>query len=195
LEFLEQGTGPVRQLLERLGKIAPGYRAVGCTPIEYLDRLGLLGPRTLLIHAQHLRGDDEARIARALVPVVVCPGTIEWFGRPSPPVPELLANGATVALGTDSLLSNRELSMPGEMARLRGRFPTLAAAKVLAMATSAGRKALGIPPGRADVVLVPALGSADATLEALTRNELPVLATIAGGNLLHCDPSLEWRPA
>jgi hypothetical protein len=57
--------------------------------------LGLLGPRTLLIHAQHLRGDDEARIARALVPVVVCPGTIEWFGRPSPPVPELLANGAT----------------------------------------------------------------------------------------------------
>ena len=85
------------------------------------------------------------------------------------PVPQLLARGVNVALGTDGCASNNNLDLFGEMDccaklhKVAAMDPTvLPAAEVLAMATRNGAKALGWPgqigelaPGRlADCIVV-----------------------------------------
>jgi len=85
------------------------------------------------------------------------------------PVPDLLARGVTVGLGTDGAASNNDLSLWGEMrsAALVHKVNTLdptaiSAYEALKMATSLGARALGlgdrlgtIQPGKkADLVMV-----------------------------------------
>ena len=87
------------------GWIAECRRSHGCTPTEYLDRCGILGPRMTLAHCLGI-GDDEARlIAERGASVVMCPTAavkggagMTHHGR----LPELLEFGATVGLGTDA---------------------------------------------------------------------------------------------
>jgi len=145
VQFLTEGRGSFRGLLERLGKLPPGFEPPRVSPVRWLDSLGVLGPNLLLAHAHHVDADDIGRIARAGSPVVVCPGTVEYFGRTPPPVSKLLAAGVKVALGTDSLASNTALDVFGEMRRMRSLCPDLDSAAVLRAATDAGGNALGLP--------------------------------------------------
>ena len=77
----------------------------GCTPTEYLDRIGILTPRLTLAHCLGI-GDEEARlIGERGAAVVMCPTAavkggagMTRHGR----LPELLEAGATVGLGTDA---------------------------------------------------------------------------------------------
>lgn len=178
VRFLRDGKGPFRELLEGLGKIPAGFRAPGLSPVQWLDRAKVLGPRTSLIHAQHIEKEDVATIARRGSPIVVCPGTIRYFRRRPPPVPTWLDLGIPVALGTDSLSSNTELSMRAEMAQARSMWPELSPAVVLAMATLHGQRALcgqGSPGlrrgGAASFVAVPCEGDTHECMEAFTANE------------------------
>lgn len=175
-QFLRTGRGPFRNLLQRLGKLSAGFRAPGVGAVEWLDGLGMLGPRTTLIHAQCIDRRDAERVAARRSPVVVCPGTIHYFRRPPPPVEQWLAAGIRVALGTDSRASNTGLSMRGEMALARRLWPALDGEQVLAMASSHGGAALGRPSlgrigvGRAaDLVEYSMPDSAMECIDAFTR--------------------------
>ncbi len=145
VEFCEKGTGSFRDLLQALGKLPPEFEAPGCSPLGQLDRLGVLGPRTLLIHMQELRPGDLEILERAESPVVLCPGTITYFGRPAPSYDAFREAGVPCALGTDSLASNEELDMFGEMARFRRMFADVEGVEILQLGTSSGGRALGIP--------------------------------------------------
>jgi len=160
-EFLRRGRGPFRDLLQQLGRLPDGFRAPGIGAVRWLERLGVLAPTTLLVHCQELERGDVARIAGAGAPVVVCPGTIDWFDRTPPPVPRWLRAGIPVALGTDSRASNDAWSMRHELRRAAALWPDLAPSELLAMATTAGGRALRLPGlgrlrrgGRADFVAV-----------------------------------------
>src|SRR5215813_5140302 len=84
------------------------------SPTEYLEALGVLGPRTLLAHALGL---DEAEIdcvARTGTAITMCPVTaakgargVGEHGR----MPELLARGVRVALGCDSPNNSNHLDL------------------------------------------------------------------------------------
>ncbi|HEB52857.1 MAG TPA: hypothetical protein ENI87_06355, partial [bacterium] len=164
-EFLHTGGGPFRDLLARLGKLPDGHRAPGTGAVRWLQRLAVLGPRSLLVHCQELERGDAARIAAAGACVVVCPGTIEYFGRTPPDVPAWLARGIPVALGTDSRASNTALSLRQELTRAAVMWPTLSPTQLFAMATIHGGRALSGPfgrlrrGGRADLIAVPARDS------------------------------------
>ena len=146
VQLLRDGTGPFRALLESLGRWPAGWRAPGVSPVAYLHRLGLLSNRKVsLVHCQELDDDDLDILAASAVVVVVCPGTVSWFRRSPPRVPELLGRGVRVALGSDSSASNDDVSMLAAMAGARRLWPSLSAETVLAMATSAGARALGLP--------------------------------------------------
>lgn len=140
--FLREGTGPFRDLLERLGRLPRGWSPPRMGAIRWLQSLGMLGPRTLLVHCQELERGDAARIAEHGSPIVVCPGTIEYFGRSSPPVSDWLRRGIRVALGTDSRASNRAMSMRAELALAARLWPGLSPEQVFAMATEHGSHAL-----------------------------------------------------
>ncbi len=187
-EFLRAGTGPFRELLERLGRLPEGFRPPRVGAVRWLERLGVLGPRTQLVHCQELERGDIARIARSGASIVVCPGTISWFGRTPPPVPRWLAAGIPVGLGTDSRASNREWSMRAELALAARWWPELSPARRLAMATTYGAAAIGRQGlarlrrgGRADFVVVRSDGDVGAAMERFVGGASAPLAVVAGG--------------
>ncbi|MHC4515976.1 MAG: amidohydrolase family protein [Planctomycetota bacterium] len=145
VEFLHRGRGPFRDLLAELGRLPPAFRAPGKGPVAFLDALGLLSPRSLLVHAQHVSAAETKLIRRRGAPVVVCPGTIRYFRRRPPPVARWLREGICVALGTDSRASNETLSLRSELAVARALWPELSAETLLAMATCNGGRALSRP--------------------------------------------------
>ena len=154
---------------ETAAEVAQVQARYGKTPVELLDELGLLGPRTLLAHGVHLRDDEIALLAERDTAVVHCPESNLKLGSGIARIPALLAAGVTVGLGTDGAASNNDLDMWGEMhtAALLHKGvhedPTvLSAQDMLKMATSGSAHALGLQdeigslePGKlADLIVV-----------------------------------------
>lgn len=188
-QFLRTGKGPFADLLHRLGRLPEGFVPPGVGAVRWLERLGLLRAGTLLVHGQELERGDVPRIAGSGASLVVCPGTIAFFGRTPPPVPRWLAAGIPVALGTDSLASNDGLSMQRELQRAAGFWPELSPPQLLAMATRHGARSLGRPGlgrlvrgGRADFLVLSATGRNDPwqAFEAFLGGE-PLLQVVGAG--------------
>lgn len=187
-QFLRTGRGPFRDLLQQLGRLPPGFRAPGLSAVRWLERLAVLGPRTQLVHCQELERGDAARIATAGASVVVCPGTIDWFGRSPPPVPRWLRAGIPVALGTDSQASNDAWSLRGELQRAAALWPELAPSDLLAMVTTAGGRALHLPRlgrlvrgGRADLIAVHGAHAPERLLERFVHGATRTAFVVAAG--------------
>lgn len=143
IEFLRDGTGEWRQLLEALGVWNPAWTAPACGPVEYLDRLGLVDRHLIAVHGVHFTDDDLARLAAAGATVVTCPRSNRWTGAGVPPIARFYESGVRVAVGTDSLASVEDLNLFAELAEVRRLAPTIPAAAILESATLAGARALG----------------------------------------------------
>jgi len=144
---------------------------LGKRTIEALADTGVLGPGTILHHAIWLSDEEIQLIAKSGASTSHNPESNMKTASGVARVPDLLAAGVAVGLGTDGPASNNNLDMFEEMdtaAKLHKVFrsdPTVMPAKtVFRMATLGGAKALGIDDrvgslevGKlADVVLVDA---------------------------------------
>ena len=166
IQFLRDGTGAWRELLEQLGAWNDGWEPPACGPVEYLDRLGLVTGRLLAVHGTQLTDAELARLAAAGATVVTCPRSNRWTGAGTPPIERFYASGVRVAIGTDSLASVEDLNLFDELAAVRRLAPGVPAARLLESATVAGAAALGfaaefgtIEPGkRADADRRPPAG-------------------------------------
>jgi len=143
VEFIRRGRGGWPDLLKRLGAWDPDWREPGCSPVEYLDRLGFWDERTLAVHAVQASGADLAVLASRGVTVVTCPRSNAWVGAGVPPVEAFYRSGARVAVGTDGLTSVDDLNLFKELAALRRLAPGVNAADLLRSATLSGAEALG----------------------------------------------------
>lgn len=157
----------------------------GRPPIEVLRDTGLLGPGTVLGHGVHLTDADIELVAAAGASVAHCPASNQKLASGFARVPELLAAGVPVALGTDGAASANDLDLWLAM-RLaayplaaRAGVGTVGAGDVLAMATRGGAHAAGAPEigtievgTRADLVVL------DPSSPALTPTYDPV-STVA----------------
>src|SRR5262249_13460163 len=74
----------------------------GCRPIELLERFGVLGPQTTVVHATHANAEEIALLARYHCTTCVCPTTEGDLGDGIAPYAELLEAGIPLAIGTDS---------------------------------------------------------------------------------------------
>ncbi len=141
------------------------------SPTEYLEGLGVLGPRTLLAHALGIDDSEIDCIARTGTAVTMCPVTaakgargVGAHGR----MPELVGRGVRVALGCDSPNNSNHLDMirAMNMAAIqykdaRQDMSQIPAETALELGTRLGAAAMGlgdetgvIAPGRrADLVL------------------------------------------
>jgi cytosine/adenosine deaminase-related metal-dependent hydrolase len=172
LRFLRDGGGPWRSLLERVGAWSAAWSPPDATPVEYLDRLGLVNTRLLAVHGVQLTRPDLERLAAAGATVVTCPRSNVWTGAGDPPVAAFYTAGVRVAVGTDSLASVEDLNLFSELAVMRRLAPDVPAAALLASATLAGAAALGwdreygsIEPGKRAALLsvgLPGLSGASA---------------------------------
>jgi cytosine/adenosine deaminase-related metal-dependent hydrolase len=143
-QLLRDGTGAFKDFLIERDAWEPGWKAPGLTPVEYLDRLGVLTPRTLAVHCVHLDHQDVSRLQARGVTVVTCPRSNQRLGVGKAPVPKLMASGIPVALGTDSLASSPDVDVFTEIAHLRQEHPGLSPAAALRIATLNGARALGL---------------------------------------------------
>ncbi len=143
----------------------------GCTPIELLERAGLLDTGVLIAHATGLVERDLDVLARAGGPVAVAssPRGYLKFGWDTTPVRALAARGIPVGLATDGAASNNTLDVWEAMTltALTQKHATgdprwLTARQALQHATLQSAQALGLgerigslaPGRRADLVLV-----------------------------------------
>lgn len=136
--------------------------------IAHAEGFGVLGPHALLSHSVDLTQADIAALKRTGAHVVHNPSAImSILGRC--PVPELIGEGVTVALGSDAAAPDRGYDMFRHMAQCmhyhRRHFADPAwmpPGKVLEMATIDAARALGLaheigslePGKKADIVLV-----------------------------------------
>ncbi|MHC1791244.1 amidohydrolase family protein [Solidesulfovibrio sp.] len=142
VELLAAGTGAFADLLR--GRLLPGHwSAPGRTPVAEALAQGLLGPRTLAVHAVHLTPDDVAILAGSGATVCLCPRSNARIGVGTADVPALLAAGIPLALGTDSLASNDDLNLWNEVRALFAAHPALPGPAVLAALTAVPARLLG----------------------------------------------------
>ena len=178
------------------------------SPIQYLDRLGFLGPSVLAAHGVWA-SQPEVELLRARgVGIAHNPESNMKLASGVAPVPAYLAAGVPVGLGTDGAASNNDLDMFEAMrlASLLHKVHTgdprvVSAAQALDMATMGGARALGMeraigslePSKRADLIVV-SMASARQTpmydpishLVYTTRGD-DVRTTIVNGKVLMRD--------
>jgi cytosine/adenosine deaminase-related metal-dependent hydrolase len=143
IRFLHDGTGPWRELLERLGAWSGNWVPPGCGPVEYLDRLGMVSDRLVAVHGVNLTAQELARLAAVGAAVVTCPRSNRWTGAGEPSLQRFFDSGVRVALGTDSLASVDDLNLFNEMQAVRQRAPHVPARRILHSATLEGANVLG----------------------------------------------------
>lgn len=166
------------------------------TPLQHLERAGLVRKNLLAIHANYLDEADLGLLATGAVSVVHCPRSHAYFQHRPFRLDKLLEAKVNVCLGTDSLATvakndkqNLELNMFQEMQSLARSNPELSTATVLKMATMNGARALGLA-GKigelsgnafADLIVLPYTGQTSNALDAVVNYSGPVRASMIGG--------------
>jgi 5-methylthioadenosine/S-adenosylhomocysteine deaminase len=143
-------------------------RVHGLQTIQLLERLRLLNGRFLAVHCVHVDEGSMDALASNRSSVIHCPRSNSRLGVGVAPVAKMLRRGMNVALGTDGQGSSdssdffEEMRLAAYLQRSMNRDArTLSPRVLLAMATTNGCSALGLPsvgelaPGkRADFIAV-----------------------------------------
>lgn len=140
------------------------------TPVQYMDRIGFLGPDVIAAHCIWVDATDRKLLAEKGVGCVHNPSSNMMLASGVAPVPEERAAGVAVGLGTDGPAgSNNDLDLMEEMdlaaklQKITKMDPrALGAQAVVEMATIEGAKAVhmekeigSLEPGKkADLILI-----------------------------------------
>lgn len=148
IELLEKGTGFFTEVYERYDV---EWQSPLCSPVEYLDRMGVLSARPLLAHCVRVSESDIERIAASGARIAHCPRSNAKLGHGWAPFEKFLDAGIAVGLGSDSVASNNICDILGEAAlaafAARNRHDSqrfITASDVLRAATLGGAEALDL---------------------------------------------------
>ena len=99
---------------ETAGEVDRSLAQHGVRPLSRLDRLGLVTPRLIGVHAVHLDAGEIDLLAARGASIAHCPHSNLKLASGIAPVSALLAAGIKVGLGTDGSASNNRLDLLGE---------------------------------------------------------------------------------
>ncbi len=166
------------------------------SPVQHLERCGLLGDNLIAAHVNYLRPGDAALLAGRGVSVVHCPRTHIYFHHDSLPLRRLARARVNLCLGTDSLASvsqtrrhPAQLNLFDEMRALADLEPSFSPRQILEMATLNGARALRMadrvgrlaPGTMADLIVVSLTGHTGSPYENVLRHHGNVAASMIGG--------------
>ena len=139
----------------------------GRTPVAFLDDLGALTPRTLMVHCVWVDDADLSIMSERGCRVVTNPSANAFLGDGVAPVARMLTRDIPVCLGTDGGCTNNRRSVFEEMRMVvllaraaAAEGDVLRADDALLMGTARGGQCLDLPIGRiapgyaADLVVV-----------------------------------------
>jgi 5-methylthioadenosine/S-adenosylhomocysteine deaminase len=156
-------------LAETMTEVEEIRKRYGRRPVDYLRDLGLLDAGTLCHHAVWVTDEEIELLKQNDVGVSHNPESNMKLASGVAPVPEMLASGIKLGLGTDGCASNNNLDMFQEMDtaaklhKVHWSDPTLCSAvQVVAMASTGGASALGMrgelgslePGQKADIITI-----------------------------------------
>jgi 5-methylthioadenosine/S-adenosylhomocysteine deaminase len=156
-------------LHETAREVAEHEARHGVRPLARLERLGLVGPELIAVHAVHLLDAEIRMLAERGAAVAHCPHSNLKLGSGIAPIARMLEAGVTVGLGTDGSASNNRLDLLLEARTASllakgssGNAAAFGAHRALRAATLDGARALGlhasigsIAPGKwADLVAI-----------------------------------------
>ncbi len=153
---------------EQLPEVELVRQLRGADNIQYFDSLGLGGPRCTLAHCVHPTVDERRLLAQRGTHVTHCPSSNLKLGSGIAPIPEMLAQGISIALGADGAPCNNnldafvELRLAALLHKPRVGPAGITAETVLGLATRGGAAALGLsssigslePGKQADLIVV-----------------------------------------
>jgi len=147
----KHGVGIHIHLAETKSEVDDIRKQYGKSPIEYVNDVGLLDFHVLGAHCVHLSQDDIKILKEKNVGIAHNPESNMKLASGIAPVPQLLAEGINVGLGTDGAASNNNLDMLEEMrsAALLHKVSTgdpmaVPSYQALQMSTVNGGRVLGI---------------------------------------------------
>ncbi|MCK2220763.1 8-oxoguanine deaminase [Actinomadura sp. ATCC 31491] len=186
---------------------------LGLRPVDYLEKLGWLGPDVWLAHAVHLSDADIARLALTGTGAAHCPSSNGRLGAGIARVSEMLRRGVNVGLGVDGAASSELTPLAGEMRQAllfqRARYgpAALTARQALELATLGGARNLGrgdelgtLEAGKlADIALWRVDGPyaaavADPVCALVFGPALPLARLLVGGRTVVADGELRTTP-
>jgi cytosine/adenosine deaminase-related metal-dependent hydrolase len=168
----------------------------GVSPVQHLERTGLLGRHLLATHVNYLADGDARLLGRKNVSVVHCPRSHDYFRHQAFPRRALAKAGVNVCLGTDSLATvrnhpraNLELNMFHELRSFAVRNSGVSAERIVGMATVNGALALGLcgkvgelrKTAFADLIALPFAGRIRESYDAVLQHPGPVAASMIDG--------------
>lgn len=175
LELLENEGGPFVPFLQELGAWNPDNLAGSMDELlELLDEFD----EVTLIHCNYLTREQWQRLSDDTT-IVYCPRTHAYFGHEPHPYLQMLQDGVRVALGTDSLASNPDLSILNECRFLWQRDRSqLTGPLLLQLGTQQSRLQAN---QAASFVVIPHDGSAADPWDLLWRGTSPPSAVYLNG--------------
>jgi 5-methylthioadenosine/S-adenosylhomocysteine deaminase len=136
---------------ETKGELQEVEERQGATPVQYLDRIGVLNERTLIVHAIWVNESDIACMAGNGVGISVATQSQMKLASGVAPIPEFIKEGLSVGIGTDGCASNNNLDMfqeldtTAKLHKVKRLDPTVMDARqVLILATRTGAEAIGL---------------------------------------------------
>ncbi|MCH5325015.1 MAG: amidohydrolase [Eubacterium sp.] len=164
----EYGMGINVHLSESVKEVEDCYKEHGCSPVEYLDDMGMFKFHTVAAHCVQLSDKDIEILADRGVYVASNPISNAKLGNGFARIPDMQKAGVRLCIGTDSAGSNNTLNMFSDMMFMalchKGNTRTantVTATEILKMATETGAAALGLENtgvlkegGKADIVIM-----------------------------------------
>jgi 5-methylthioadenosine/S-adenosylhomocysteine deaminase len=125
-------------------------KANGMSPVQYLEKIGVLGPDIIAAHCIFVDEPDRKLLAQRGTGCVHNPSSNMMIASGVSPVPEMRAAGVAVGLGTDGPAGSNndldlmeEIDLAAKLAKISKMNPLALGAKdVVAMATIDGARAL-----------------------------------------------------
>lgn len=164
----EHGASLHTHLAENDNDIAYTREKFGCTPAEYAEQLGWLGPDVWHAHCVKLDAAGIAAFAKTGTGVAHCPGSNMRLASGIAPIRAMRDAGVPVSIAVDGSASNDSGHLLGEarlallLQRVASGPSAMTAREVLEIATRGGAQVLGrddigvLAPGMAaDLVSVP----------------------------------------
>ena len=147
-ELMMAGAGPFAELLAARGIpwVAPRMSTT-----KYLDRLGVLAARPLLVHCVTVDAEDIDLIGHRGARVAHCPKSNAKLGHGIAPLNQMRQAAIALGLGTDSVASNNRGDLLGEALfcgmihrAAASSFKVVRARDLVQLATLGGAQALGL---------------------------------------------------
>ncbi|CAN5814519.1 amidohydrolase [soil metagenome] len=146
--LLETGTGFFSEVYKNYGFT---WSNPNCSPVEYLDKIGVLQSQPLLAHCVNVSASDIDLIKKSGSKIAHCPKSNAKFGHGIAPLEKFLDKQIAVGFGSDSVASNNTCDILEEarfatlLARTRNDIKRFLTAKeIIETATLGGAKSLSL---------------------------------------------------